>query len=146
MRPAPVLCLVCLAGGSLAQPVPEPRRDSPPAPSEILTPPKLTAEVAPSYPGGVSGAARVVLQVDIDEHGNPANLAVLGDPHPAFDKAALAAAAQLRFEPARRGEKPVAVRIQYAFNFVPPPGAGPPVERAANLAGRVRERGTRRKL
>ena len=146
MRPAPVLCLVCLAGGSLAQPVPEPRRDSPPAPGEILTPPKLTAEVAPSYPEGASGAARVVLQVDIDEHGNPANLAVLGDPQPAFDEAALAAAAQLRFEPARRGEKPVAVRIQYAFNFVPPPGAGPPVERAANLTGRVRERGTRRKL
>src|SRR5262249_38611541 len=140
--------LVCIATGALAQPVPDPQREPPPAAPEVLTPPRLIAEVAPAYPAGASGAARVVLQVDIDEHGSPGNLLVLGDPQPGFDEAALAAAAQLRFEPARRGERPVAVRIQYAFNFVPPQPAQAPraEELPVNLTGLIRERGTRRKL
>ena len=102
----------------------------------------------PVYPPGARGTARVVLQVDIDEHGNPGSLVVLGDPPPGSDEAALAAAGHLRFEPARRGERPVPVRIQYAFNFVPPPPAEPPrpQDRPVNLTGRIRERGTRRKL
>src|SRR5205823_3081724 len=53
---------------------------------------------------------------------------------------------KLRFEPARRGGKPIAVRIQYAFNFAPPPPPQPPAERPVSIAGVVRERGTRRKL
>jgi len=148
MRPAAALCLLCLAGGAFSQPVPDPQREAPPAAPEVLTPPRLVAEMAPVYPAGASGTARVVLQLDIDEHGNPGNLAVLGGPQPGFDEAALAAAAQLRFEPARRGDQPVSVRIQYAFNFVPPPSAAPQrrADRPVNLTGRIRERGTRRKL
>ncbi|HYS10142.1 MAG TPA: TonB-dependent receptor [Myxococcales bacterium] len=148
MRLAAVLCLVSLARAALAQPVPDPQREAPPAAPEVFTPPKLIAEGAPAYPEGAKGGARVVLQVDIDERGNPGNLVVLGDPQPGFDEAALAAAAQLRFEPARRGERPVAVRIQYAFNFVPPAAPGPPrpEDLPVNLSGQIRERGTRRKL
>ena len=121
MRVAAVLCLVCLGASALAQPLPEPRRETPATPAEALTSPKLIAEVPPPYPLGASGAARVVPQLDVDEDGSPGNLLVLGEPQPGFDEAALAAALQLRFEPARRGEQPVAVRIQYAFNFVPSP-------------------------
>jgi len=148
MRVAATLCLVCLGAGALAQPVPEPRRETAATPPEAVTPPKLIAEAPPPYPTGASGAARVVLQLDVDEHGSPGNLVVLGEPQPGFDEAALAAALQLRFEPARRGEQPVAVRIQYAFNFVPPPPAESPpaLELPPNLAGNIRERGTRRKL
>src|SRR5689334_1055350 len=119
MRPALVLYLACVAGAAFAQPVPDPQREaSPPAAPDVLTPPRLIAEVPPAYPAGATGAARVVLQVDVDEKGVPGNLAVVGGAQPGFDEAALAAAAQLRFEPARRGDRPIAVRIQYAFNFV----------------------------
>src|SRR5207253_5643531 len=63
------------------------------------------------------------------------------------DDAALSAAQKLRFEPARRGDAPVAVRIQYAFNFVPPQRAeARREEMPVNFTGRIRERGTRRKL
>src|SRR4051794_28848124 len=106
MRSAAVLCLACLAHGALAQPVPDPQREAPVPAPEVVTPPRLIAEVVPVYPAGANGAARVVLQVDVDEQGSPSNLAVVGAPQPGFDEAALAAAAQLRFEPARRGERP----------------------------------------
>lgn len=114
-----------------------------------LVPPRLAGTPAPPrYPQGRTGAARVVIQLDVDEQGRPGNLAVLGAPQVEFDEAALAAARELRFEPATQDGKPVAVRIQYAFNFVPPPPPEPPPpsELAVNLAGQVRERGSRRKL
>src|SRR3954463_13683723 len=148
MRSAAVRCPAGLAVGALAQPVPDPQREAPAPAPEIITPPRLIAEVPPVYPAGASGTARVVLQVDVDEQGLPGNLAVVGAPQPGFDEAALAAAAQLRFEPARRGERPVAVRIQYAFNFVPPAPSGRAASQPVpvNLSGRTRERGTRKKL
>src|SRR5260370_36535581 len=130
----------------LAQPVPDPvRAQEAPAP---LSPPRLIEPVAAEYPPGRTGAARVVVQLDVDVQGEPTNLSVLTPPQPGFDEAALAAAQKLRFEPATQGGKPVAVRIQYALNFVPPAEARPPPEqeRPASLAGQVRERGTRRKL
>ena len=73
---------------------------------------------------------------------------VASPPQPPFDDAALAAARKLRFEPAQQGGQPIAVRIQYAFNFVERPAAAPrePAVAPVNLAGLVRERGTRRKL
>ncbi|OLD10928.1 MAG: hypothetical protein AUI90_00150 [Deltaproteobacteria bacterium 13_1_40CM_3_69_14] len=145
MRFALLLCPLCLAGGARGQPVPDPRGEPVP---EVLTPPKLIEEVPPEYPAGASGSARVVLQLDVDERGAPGNLLVLSEPQPGFDESALAAARKLRFDPARRGGQPIAVRIQYAFNFAPPAAAQPPrpEELPVNLAGRIRERGTRRKL
>jgi TonB family protein len=143
MRVAPALGLLVAVGAAQAQPVPDPVREE--RSQEALTPPKLVEEVPPPYPAGTNGAARVVLQLDVDERGVPGNLVVLTEPQPGFDEAALAAATKLRFEPARRGDIPVAVRIQYAFNFAPPPAAERRRE-PVNLAGRVRERGTRRKL
>src|SRR5438445_114659 len=145
MRFALLLCPLCLAGGARGQPVPDPRGEPVP---EVLTPPKLIEEVPPEYPAGASGSARVVLQLDVDERGAPGNLLVLSGPQPGFDESALAAARKLRFDPARRGGQPIAVRIQYAFNFAPPAAAQPPrpEELPVNLAGRIRERGTRRKL
>src|SRR2546426_1695015 len=145
MRFALLLCPLCLAGGARGQPVPDPRGEPVP---EVLTPPKLIEEVPPEYPAGASGSARVVLQLDVDERGAPGNLLVLSEPQPGFDESALAAARKLRFDPARRGGQPIAVRIHYAFNFAPPAAAQPPrpEELPVNLAGRIRERGTRRKL
>lgn len=114
---------------------------------EALTPPRLIAPALAEYPQGAVGGARVLLQLDVDEKGEPQNVKVLSTPQEGFDESALAAAHKLRFEPARRGDKPIAVRIQYAFNFAPPPVAKPVArELPVNLAGQVRERGTRRKL
>jgi TonB family protein len=77
----------------LAQPVPDPAR----APS-VLVPPKLLGEAPRAqYPGGRTGPARVVLQLDVDEQGRPQNVAVVTPPQPGFDEAALAAAGSLRF-------------------------------------------------
>src|SRR5438270_12647909 len=102
-----MLALLCAL---LAQPVPDPVREQ-----AALIPPRLLGE-APlaAYPAGMTGAARVVVQLDVDEQGAPQDLLVLTPPQPGFDEAALAAARTLRFEAATQGGKPVTVRIQYA--------------------------------
>ena len=142
--------LVLVSSAALAQPVPDPVREKAPRqaqPPEPITPPKRVAPVLADYPPRETGAARVVLQLDIDLQGVPQELKVISPPQPAFDAAALAAARELRFEPARRGTLAIAVRIQYAFNFAPPqPPAKIAEHQPVNLTGQVRERGTRRRL
>src|SRR5258708_1812369 len=139
------LLLLLFSSGALAQPVPDPVREKPAevAP-EPVTPPRLIEPVLAEPPPGVPGPARVVLQVDVDVQGLPQNLRVISPPQPGFDESALAAAAKLRFEPAHRGAAPIAVRIQYAFNFAPPPAPKPVAasEKPVTLRGEVRERGT----
>ena len=147
MRLAAAL-LVTVSAAS-AQSLPEPQREpSAPAAQETITPPKLIAATPAPYPAGASGAARVVLLVEVDLQGLPRNVSVVSQPQPLFDEAALKVSDTLRFEPAKRGETPIAVRIQYAVNFTAPP-APPPLkssEMSVNLEGQLRERGTRRKL
>ena len=145
-----LVLLLLVSASALAQPVPDPVRERPPGPAQPpdpITPPKLIESVLADYPPGATGAARVLLQLDIDAQGLPQEMRLLSPPHPAFDTAALAAARKLRFEPARRGAVAIAVRIQFAFNFAPP---RPPPQTAGdqpvNLDGLVRERGTRRRL
>ncbi|MFN2548052.1 MAG: TonB-dependent receptor domain-containing protein [Myxococcales bacterium] len=141
-----LLVLFVISHAALAQPVPDPVRDK--SEPEALSPPRLLEPVMADYPPGATTAARVLLQLDVDEKGLPQNVRVLSPPQPGFDESALAAARKLRFEPARRGDEPIAVRIQYAFNFAAPPKLKPIAaqETPVNLAGQVRERGTRRKL
>src|SRR5438067_6637407 len=143
-----LLVLLLLSHAALAQPVPDPVREKERAAPESLTPPRLLEPVIAEYPPGATGGARVVLQVDVDESGLPQNVKVLSQPQPGFDESSLAAAQKLRFEPARRGDKPIAVRIQYAFNFAAPTPKkrAAPEDEPVNLQGQVRERGTRRKL
>ena len=140
-----------------ATPPPEARGAAPAAPASPpapITPPSILGEpVSPDYPAEALAerkTARVLLQLDIGVDGAATNAQVVGAPQPGFDESALAAAARLRFNPARQGEQPIAVRIQVAFNFAPPQQAqsapASPQEQPVNFAGRVRERGTRRKL
>jgi TonB family protein len=67
--------------------------------------------------------------VSIDESGTVTDVAVLTSGGDSFDAAALDAARKLRFEPARRGDKAVAARIPFTFDFERPPekpvAAGP---------------------
>ena len=132
---------------ALAQAVPDPVREpAGPAAAKSFTPPKLAEPVVAEYPAGQTGAARVLLELDLDPHGAVAQARLVSPPRPGFDEAALAAARRLRFEPARLGEQAVAVRLQYAFNFAAPAPPAAPAELPINFAGLVRERGTRRKL
>jgi TonB family protein len=132
----------------LAQAVPDPVRElKPVAPAPVFTPPRISGEpVIAAYPEGAAGAARVLLEIDIDPAGAVSQARVVSAKQPGFDESALAASKLLRFEPARMGDKPVAVRLQYAFNFAAPAPPPPPAEQPVNFAGLVRERGTRRKL
>src|SRR5450432_1670951 len=116
MRVTLALMLVALAGR--AQSLPEPQREAPPQreeqKQEEITPPKLISETPAPYPAGAAGAARVVQQVDVDVQGLSQKLSVVSAAQPLFDEAPLRAAQSLRFEPAKRGVTPIAVRIQYA--------------------------------
>jgi TonB family protein len=148
--------------------------DPPPAAGttapEPLVPPKLRKDVQPAYPAaaleqGIS--ASVLLEIDIDVTGvvQRASVAEASQaPGLGFEEAALAAAKQLEFEPAREGGKAIAVTITFRFRFVPElasaplratePPATPPVTApttsappkarpSGDLWGRLIERGTR---
>ena len=132
-----------------------PVRPAQPAPPPLpITPPTIAGDApVPDYPAArlAGGAtARVVLQIDVLADGSAANAKVVSEPQPDFDEAALGAAARLKFTPAREGDQPIPVRIQFAFNFAPPrkqpEPPKTPEEQPVNFAGQVRERGTRRKL
>jgi TonB family protein len=120
-----------------------------------VVPPQLLGEPAGAeYPPAEVArgrGARVVLELDVDAQGLVSAARPVTPPQPGFDDSALLAARSLRFSPARIGTQAIAVRIQYAFNFVPPQAAGltPDAvapEKPVSLRGIVRERGTRRKL
>ena len=136
------------AAPAFAQAVPDPRpEEKAAAPSAPIAPPQpVGPAVEAEYPPGETGGARVVLELDVDARGQVTAARVVSPPQPRFDESALAAAQRLRFEPARRGEEPLAVRIQFAFNFAPPPAPSAPAEQAVNVSGTVRERGSRRRL
>jgi len=107
-----------------------------------VVPPQLIGQAPrPGYPAGETRDARVVLTLQVDASGAVRDVSVVPPEQPPFDAPAIAAARGLMFSPATQDEKPVAVRIQYAFQFTAP--AKP---REGELAGTVRERGTRRKL
>jgi TonB family protein len=155
-----------------AAPAPDPTSPAtPPAtPAPVaksVVAPRLIEEVRPDYPARAQAdgvAASVTLELDIDVAGAVARASVLQPAEAAgygFDEAALAAAAKLRFEPARLDGEPVAVRIHYQLHFVPEvsapspdAGAAAPAEPAppaaalasGELSGTLVERGTRRPL
>src|SRR5207244_5044012 len=101
---------------------------------------------AAEAPPGASRRGRVVPELNVDAQASVTATRVRTTPQPRFDETAPAAARRLRFEPARRGSEPLAVRIQFAFNFAPPPAPPVPSEQLVNVSGTVRERGSRRWL
>ena len=91
-----------------------------PAVPPDLQPPQLTQDAKPAYPPalrerGVAGA--VVVELTVSDQGSPQDIKVVDSAGPEFDAAALEAAARLRFAPATRAGKAVAVRIRYRFAF-----------------------------
>ena len=83
-----------------------------------LTPPKLVKAAQPEYPKAKleSGENAVVaLVLTLDEAGKVVDATVSSSAGEDFDQSAIAAAKQLEFEPARRGDQPVAAKIAFRF-------------------------------
>jgi TonB family protein len=119
-----------------------------PAEPKLTRAPTLLHFVEASYPEEARTAgleARVLLEVDISVTGEVTRAVVTGPAGHGFDEAALQAVQQFRFTPAEVDNKPSAVRISYAYEFVLKPLAQEaPLEGPINLQGTVLERGTRR--
>src|SRR5690606_12972216 len=87
---------------------------------QAVTPPKLVQFVEAEYPASalVAGLeADVELVLSIDAEGRVTATEVSGPRGHGFDEAAQAAARAFRFEPARRGDQPVASKILYRYSF-----------------------------
>ncbi len=147
------LCLVLGAQGLRAAPAAAP-----------VVPPQMLQFVPAEYPRellarGLRGA--VTLQLVVDAAGSVSKVEVVLSAGPDFDAAAMAAARQLRFQPATQGGKSISVAIRFRYVFAPEDridrrgraqGLGRYDRSSAasvpashiSLRGRLVERGTRR--
>lgn len=91
-----------------------------------LVAPQLISGDAPAYPDGETTAATVALELTLDASGNVTASTVTRSAGAAFDDAALAAAAQLKFSPAQKNGVAIAAVIPFSFAFEPPPPPAPP--------------------
>ena len=110
-----------------------------PAPAAALVPPRLVKSITPPYPEegkATAESAEVGLVITIDATGAVSDAKITASGGDAFDTAALEAARQLVFEPARRAGQPVVARIPFRFSFVyePPPAVKAPT---GLLSGKV---------
>lgn len=115
-----------------APPQPRPRPD--------LQPPRLLDFVEADYPQAALEAGRegrVVLHLTIDTKGNVTVAEIGTSAGEAFDAAALTAATQFRFAPARRNGEPIPARIRYTYQFELPAEAA-----LGRVTGRVMLPGT----
>jgi|GEM_PF-4799462 len=84
-------------------------------------PPRVKSKVAPTYPNrarrqGAEGS--VVLQVDVDENGNPTGVEILrSSGRRDLDAAAEEAVRRWQFYPALEGERPVRGRVEITVTF-----------------------------
>ena len=79
-----------------------------------VSPPKLTYKVDPSH---VPGTGTVLLELVVSSKGLPRDLRVIESVGKALDSSAIEAVKQWRFEPGRKGDKPVAVRVMVEIRF-----------------------------
>jgi TonB family protein len=104
-----------------------------------LVAPQLIGGDAPHYPEGETIAATVTLELTLDASGNVTASSVTQSAGAAFDQAALAAAAQLKFSPAQKSGVAIPAVIPFSFDFQPPlppppPPVAPPTQPAASPA------------
>jgi len=90
-----------------------------------VTPPRLLEQAPADLPAGSAPEepVSVGLELTIDERGQVTAANVVQSGGEAFDVKALAAARAFTFEPARRGDEPIAVTIGYRYVF---PARKPP--------------------
>jgi len=98
--------------------------DSLPIPADeylVSAMPELLREYRIPYPAeakqaGIQGA--VVMDILVDSSGQVRQAVLISGPGYGLDEAALAAVKSFEFKPARVQERPVAVKIRYAYRFV----------------------------
>src|SRR5688500_7916001 len=85
-----------------------------------LVAPQLISGDAPQYPAGETTAAIVQLELTLDASGNVTASVITSSAGQAFDDAALAAAAQLKFSPAQKSGVAIPAVIPFSFELQPP--------------------------
>ncbi|MCK6535581.1 MAG: TonB-dependent receptor [Polyangiaceae bacterium] len=112
------LALCALARPALAQPATDVER------------PRVIGDTSVGYPEDARGDATVVLELVIADDGEVRDVTVISGEAP-FSEVAARSAFRWRFEPARRGGKPLASRIRFEVRFTEPPPAPPAPEEGA---------------
>ena len=79
-----------------------------------VSPPKLIYKVDPSR---AAGTGTVLLELVVSSKGLPRDLRVIESIGKELDNSAIEAVKQWRFEPARKNDKPVAVRVTVEIRF-----------------------------
>lgn len=159
MRGAHVTLLMALGLGSLPALAGDEAVDpagltTPGEPPPLTKNPELITFVDAPYPPEAQAAgleALVTLEIEIDAEGKVTNVTVVTPVGNGFDEAAIAAAQQFVFSPAEdvTGAVPVIIQFDYGFVFKavePPVTAERPEEQPVNVAGTLREMGSRKLL
>jgi TonB family protein len=130
--------LALLARGAAAQGDAGPPSVTAQAPAAALEAPVLQAHVEAVYPAQAlveRREANVGLELELDETGKVSSARVTSPAGHGFDEAALAAARQLRFQPARLAGVPIRSSVQFTYEFqLPAPPASPGETPAASVA------------
>ncbi len=116
------------------QPPPQPAQ---PATTDEVTPPSLKKQEEAKYPKEALDAkveGTVGLELTVDEDGKVEDARVTRTAGHGFDEAALAAARNFRFEPARKSGRPLRSAVQFNYEFHLPPEAAAPLAPLAPLA------------
>jgi len=85
-----------------------------------IIPPKIIQQVSPKPNSGAQGfriTGAVLIGLIVSSHGLPVNVHVVRSIDEEIDQSAIEAVRQWRFEPARKGDKPVAVRLTIEIRF-----------------------------
>jgi hypothetical protein len=111
---------------------PPAENEDPTAPEEpaapkgpLVQPPKLISEANFPYPEGASGDATIVLTLTINADGSVRD-ATADEENEPFSSHAVAAAVELRFDPATRNGEPMPVKIRYEVTYHAPSTAEEP--------------------
>ncbi len=97
----------------------QPTDPIPAAEGEAIVPPRLIGTAVIEYPPGAQGNQDVVLHLSVGADGNVSEAVAIKGTEP-FTGAAITAVRGLRFEPARRGTTPIAVKIAFQVRFEEP--------------------------
>jgi TonB family protein len=85
-----------------------------------ITPPKVVRQVSPAYKPDAKGfriSGTVVIGLVVSSRGEPREVHVVRSLEKDVDQSAVEAVVQWTFEPAKKGDRPVAVRITVEIRF-----------------------------